>query len=177
MHKGRWYPFHPNYWSAPAWFWPGFVPWKLRAVDVPIGVTMFGCPAGTPIVISDPGIPSDDSMVIDYFIPLAGGCAMHWLGVTMERVGGLGSFEARWTVGTEYWDGSREYQSMNQEYPQREVLSPVFSFTIPPMEVGPPIVVHPRFFPATYAEGGSPWPRVPEGPPMMIDLANLTPEA
>lgn len=30
MHVGKLYPFHPIYWATECWFFPNFVPWKLR---------------------------------------------------------------------------------------------------------------------------------------------------
>lgn len=176
MHKGRHYPFHPDYWSTESWFWPGFVPWKMRAAELPIGVTLFGCPFGTPVLISEPGEPSSTTKSIDYAFNLVATCLIKTFVVTMERTGSFGAYRASWTVAATYWDDSIESQTMTQEYPQRVVLSPVFVLTIPPVVPGPPITQHARFFPATYAEGGSPWPRVPPGPPLLVDLSDLTPE-
>jgi len=32
MHKGRTYPYLPEYFCVPGFFWPGFVPWKIKLV-------------------------------------------------------------------------------------------------------------------------------------------------
>jgi len=164
-HKGRPYPYHPAYWSAPAWFYRGFVPWKLVAEQLDSIPPWFGCVFGSTQPVSLPGEPSDDYLYIDYTFNVVTDCLVSKFEVRMERVGVLDAFQAHWQLTTHYWDGTSEVGHGYQVYPQREVSSPHFILTAPNPDTGPPIVMFAHFYPANYEEGGSPYLRVPPAPP------------
>jgi hypothetical protein len=126
--------------------------------------TNYGCAGGYDPGPSEPGEPSSDSKKIVYSFPGLSPCLLTLFNVTMEMVEVSGVKKCRWSVYAEFWDGSNDTQTVDQAFPQRVVFSPYIPFLIP---TTPPIVmgVLARFYPATYAEGGSPWPRVPPGPP------------
>lgn len=164
-HKGRPYPFHPSYWSTEAWFYPGFVPWKMIAEQVGGLRPFFGCSFGSPDPISEPGVPSYDSTSIEYDFEPVNDCLVIFFQLTLLKVGSGTSSKAAWVLVSIYWDHTSEYQIMEQDYPQRVVLSPAFLLSIPNPDVGPTIFQYVQFSPADYEKGGSPYPRNPPGPP------------
>lgn len=164
-HKGRPYPYHPDYWSTEAWFWPGYVPWKLKglrvdAKDDPWDFCIFPNPQ-----ISEAGIPSTDRKVMSYTFNIGTGCLVTMIVVEMDLQGGHPGGLARWTVTAIYWDATSDTEVKTQEFPQRVVDSPVFEFEVPDPGCEPFDLVFVKFQPASYEEGGTPWERVPSGPP------------
>lgn len=156
-HIGRPYPYHPEYWATEAWFYRGFVPWKLTAEpEFPIP-PFFGCVVGAFIPPSGPGETTGDAKKIKYTFVADGECLVTQMEVTLEAISpGVGG-SARWNLKSYYWDGSFETQFLDQPYPQRVVLSPWFTMTVPNPDVGPSLLMLVRFHPATYDEGGSPF--------------------
>jgi hypothetical protein len=158
MHKGRPYPFHPSYWSTEAWFYHGFMPWKMFG-DV-TGSLMPPWNALDPSWsgISDPGIVNSDRTIIRYHFDITPPSFATDLDVNCELSIISGTKWARWRayIG----DGGPAWSEaiLLQDFPQRVVLADGFDFALPAppytSAAGPPL----RFRPATYAEGGSPWP-------------------
>jgi len=164
-HKGRPYPYHPMYWATEAWFYPGFVPWKMMATQVGGARPYFGCVFGSPDPMSDPAFVPDNGFFALYeFNPITD-CLIQYMNVYLYKTGSGLASKAEWFFNVIYWDGSPDSQVMDQDYPQRLVLSPIFTMTIPNPDPGPAIIQYVQFYPANYEQGGSPYARVPPGPP------------
>lgn len=157
MHSGRDYPYHPDYWATEAWFWRGFVPFKLHAE--------LTAPAGPPFTIipfpwselSDPGEVSLDAKEITYEIAIFPPAAYPSLTVTLDRLDLGGEYKARWRATLRDGAGAWGTAFLLQPYPQRVVLANGFDYVVPSPPYtgaqGPPL----KLRPATYEEGGSPW--------------------
>jgi hypothetical protein len=164
-HKGRSYPFHPTYWSTEAWFWPGYCPWKLKALRSGVDPDPWDFCLLPTSMISLPGVPTADAKKIFYQFILDGICLVSEIDVTMELGLGPDGQAAQWTVTAKYWDSTQDTDVAFQVFPQRQVDSPVFHFEVPDPGCEPFDDVWVKFQPANYEEGGSPYPRVPPGPP------------
>lgn len=158
MHRGRPYPRHPTYWATEAWFWPGFVPWKLvmyagSFVDAPWDLIP---PFWTGI--SDPGYHDSKPLVIAYDFFVAAGTPPVRFRVLLDRIGTPGNFQARWRGELCHIIGFPLSTAFAvQPYPQTvvELVSFDYSEPEPPYTYtdGPLI----SLAPANYAEGGSPY--------------------
>lgn len=157
MHRGKIYPYHPAFWTAPAWFWPGFVPWKLRAtvgdtLPPPWNVLFDGL-----VSVSEPGEPSADYGSVEYLIPCPPLANLYQLVVTLDLHGTGANRSARWrmTIGQNGIGWATAFAL--QPYPQYLCKCESWDYTIPAPPYtsasGPDIVL----LPATYAQGGSPW--------------------
>lgn len=158
MHVGKSYPYHPNFWTAPAWFWPGWIPWKMHGT--------LSEPAGPPFsvmpfpwsAISTPGEASDDGTFVDYTLRLIEGEEFPYLALTLDRHEILGEPYARWRCQLRDGAGSWGTAFLLQSFPQKTIFCPGFEYVVPTPpytgSAGPKIV----FRPATFAEGGSPFP-------------------
>lgn len=157
MHRGKTYPYLPEYWSTEAWFFPGFVPWKMW---VESGGNLEGAWMNLPqdfVCVTDPGIPGPT-----YFNPLW----EHLFYVSEDEVllqiflskgyhaeVPIAQWDLRLWVNGLQVAGGRAAQS----YPQFQVY-----VTDPELrriddegnDLGPLDLL---IRPATYAEGGSPW--------------------
>lgn len=73
MHKGRIYPYSPQYYTTEGWFWPGFVPWKME-LEL-IFVSLPPSPQFSPgfMGTSDAGVVSADRQSITYHWSLPSG--------------------------------------------------------------------------------------------------------
>lgn len=163
MHKGNPYPYHPTYWATRAWFYRGFVPWKLKGT-----MTDEGCPPWNIIPegwtgISDPGVIELNGEAVTYEFAIDPPNAYPNLYVTLDFSIVGNERKARWrcTVGSGGVGWATGF--LFQEFPQRVVYANGFEYSLPAppytCDDGPPL----RFEPATYADGGSPWPD-PEDP-------------
>jgi hypothetical protein len=161
MHKGRAYPYHPTFWATEAWFWPGFVPWKMTLSvfnnsDPPWGILTAGYGE-----VSQPGIPSPIPKTIEYHFTAH--APAYGLILKLNRFTLSGVDYARWFLqivsGVGVWSTAVHLQ----DYPQRIIFNrswPIVIGSIPYPVMGPPRY---QFTPSLYTEGGSPWP--PIGPP------------
>ncbi len=158
MHAGRQYPYHPDYWSTEAWFWRGHVPFKLHAETTDVTVPPFSIIPFPWSALSDPGQPSDDRKSITYEIAVFPPAAYPALIVTMDLLKSEPEWQARWRATLRDGGGAWGTAFLLQPYPQRVVLAERFDYVVPSPPYtgsqGPPI----KLRPATYAEGGSPWP-------------------
>lgn len=157
MHKGRHYPFHPSRPCGLAWFWPGFLPWKLR-FDGPTSHDGPWAVVGDLVsAISEPGEPTDDiSEVIYSFVdpPVPADVELE-VRCARREYGGI--LVARWEMYL--WESgvNTAIAWTNQPYPQLQVLLPVWERSTNPLgtiEFTPPSFVA---TPANYADGGDPW--------------------
>lgn len=157
MHRGMAYPYHPSYWSTTAWFWPGFVPWKMRMYiqgpqEAPWDAVLFNT-----WCVSEPGAPSADFSNIAYQFVYPPPVAPIYFALILDQVEGTGVKKARWrmSIGQQgnWWSQAFAFQT----FPQREVKLEGFEYSVPvppfTSVAGPSILLRP----ATYAEGGSPW--------------------
>lgn len=159
MHRGNPYPRHPTYWATEAWFWPGFVPWKMR-LDVTVN---YGEPWNyIPIDfggISFVGSHAPKPLVMAYdFLVIAGSPSLT-LRVLLDRIGTRPNYQARWRAEIAYdWTTVLSTAYLLQSYPRTVVAADTFQFCVPvtPFTYIGPVTLHLR--PATYAEGGSPYP-------------------
>jgi hypothetical protein len=158
MHKGRTYPFAPLYWATEAWFWPGYVPWKMIFTRV-----------------SDDGdpwnkIPNGTTRCSGeiFYTPDAKICAWEWdlsdiapdlsMAVTFSKLEAFGVFYALAVLALNDPSALTPSTANSQQaYPQRRVSVGSFNQVIatPPYTYVGAINIAIR--PATYAEGGSPW--------------------
>jgi hypothetical protein len=157
-HIGRSYPYHPIYWSTEAWFYPGHCPWKLKAEQIGSLPPFFGCVFGSPAAVSAPGEASELAKNVKYVFVVLYDCLVTGITVWMESPPGFPHAVPTWRCRFEYWDGSFQVLTKVQPYPQRVVHSPSFELSIPNPDVGPNIQMFCEFTPASYAEGGSPYP-------------------
>lgn len=158
MHRGRPYPRHPTYWGTEAWFFPGYVPWKMR-LDVTVN---YGEPWNQiPIDfggVSFPGYHNPRPLVMAYDFLVKPGTPDLTLRVLLDRIGVSPNFYARWKceIGGNYTD---VYSTafLLQPYPQKVVKADLFPYCVPlpPYTYTGPVTLH--FRPATYAEGGTPY--------------------
>jgi hypothetical protein len=157
-HDGRHYPYLPFYWATEAWFWPGFVPWRMIVEQLDTTPPFWGCSLVSSIPPSLPGATNPDCTEVSYQFESDGFCLVSGFNLTMRRTGVPGAFKAVWNVQSFYWDGSSETQDLEQSYPQRVVESPAFVIHVPSLDPGPAIRMRGHFLPANYEEGGSPYP-------------------
>lgn len=158
MHVGKSYPYHPSFWGAPAWFWPGFIPWKMHGVLSEPCLPPFNIMPYPWENVSTPGEVSADGSYVDYTLRLFEGEEFPYLALTLDKVVILGEPKARWRCSLRDGQGSWGTAFLIQDYPQRQVLCPGFQYVVPAPpytgSAGPKIV----FRPATYDEGGTPFP-------------------
>lgn len=157
MHSGRPYPYHPSYWATEAWFYRGFVPFKLHAETTGACAPPFSIVPYPWNALSDPGTVSPDCKVITYEIAIFPPDAYPALIVSMDLLVIDGDRKARWRATLRDGGGAWGTAFALQTYPQRLVLVDGFDYVVPAPPYtgaqGPPI----KLRPATYAEGGSPW--------------------
>lgn len=157
MHRGRSYPFYPDYWATEAWFWPGFVPWKIRA-SLPIAASPPWDPLGYPFdAVSDAGVVVSDRTQISYHWSLIPPATATDLEVSLEMITVSDVQYARWKA--KLLSGMIEVADawLYQDFPQRVVSTGGNLWNL----VNSPVLIPPFLnlvcLPATYAEGGSPW--------------------
>lgn len=157
MHKGRTYPYLPEYFGTEYFFWPGFVPWKV--VLHPIGTS--GPPPPPwyygPQVVSEPGsIEYDAGGVrwVFYYDPSDHSNFMQ-LSILPEAIPVPGMF--KWQLDLALGDFFVATAGARQTIPQRVFHLTEFQWW---NTIGaPPITPGPWYdmAPAVYAVGGSPW--------------------
>jgi hypothetical protein len=158
MHAGRSYPYLPDYWATEAWFWPGFVPWKLRGSIAVAGPPLWNLLLVPWDAVSMPGMTVPDRTQVIYQFPLASMPGVTDLFVSMEMIATGGKDYGRWKAVLQNGSIQLAFAWLYQPKPQRTVntLPDVFNTA----NVVPPTVPQLQLVcrPATYAEGGSPWP-------------------
>lgn len=156
MHVGRPYPYHPNYWATEAWFWPGFVPWKMRLQvfdnsDPPWGIYPSGYGE-----VSVPGMCSSNNKVITYEFQKQS--PAYGLILTLQRDIFEGRYVARWQLdlvsSVVTWGRAVELQT----YPQRVVFNRTWQYVYGSIPYPVPRAPRYQFDPAAYHVGGSPYP-------------------
>lgn len=158
MHRGRPYPRHPTYWATEAWFWPGFVPWKMKIAVGTLTVEPWNQIPPNFAAVSFPGFCQDPPTIISYEITVVGGSPPLTLRVYLERHGTFPDYKARWRVElAQNWIFVMSTAYALQEYPQRVISVDQFDYCAPvdPYEYTGPVAM--SFRPATYADGGSPY--------------------
>lgn len=158
MHAGKLYPYHPNYWATEAWFWRGEVPFKMHGrcfAEPTAGWTLV--PLGWEGV-SDPGVPSSDSKYIEYEFAIDPPGAFPSLLVRLEKSSLNGEAKAMWRVQLVGSGGVIDTAWRFQAFPQYEVFCSGLTTWTPPAPPSAGQAVPLEFRPATYAEGGTPWP-------------------
>jgi hypothetical protein len=157
MHRGRPYPYHPLYWSTEAWFWRGFVPWKLKVTQ--LGTSFFPWDQwyATSPVISFEGEAPGDAKRMDYVADVGDGTHYRRLIISLDKVDIGPTSYARWrmtmTDGGPGWCTAYALQP----FPQRVVFVDSWDYTLPTPPYTCPTVPLIQCEPATYAEGGSPY--------------------
>lgn len=157
MHRGRSYPFLPNYWTAPAWFWPGWVPWKLVLDGPGASSGPWAAVGALAARVSNAGIPDLPGDSVAYQFDLVPGPAGLTMTVTLYRGGVYPDLSAEWYASLVPAVGVGAIAFATQSYPQTVVDLPTFTsaqIAGSGLPCAPPDY-HAR--PASYAEGGSPW--------------------
>lgn len=158
MHKGRLYPYQPTFWVGGVYFWPGFLPWKfaLNFGVFDLGVPTDLGPAPYPVISQAGTIVSPQEAQWQWPAPWASNYDLLQLNIAnVNRIGYLGALwsATAWLAGIQ----------INQAY--RTIRSPSYD----PYEIGTFWYLTPdqfpvtqngyfEFQPATYQQGGSPWP-------------------
>lgn len=158
MHAGRPYPYHPEYWATEAWFYRGFVPFKLKGTLTATANPPWNIMPPGWTGVSDPGVTSMGGKEITYEFAVFPPGAFPQLLVTMDKHILGSDSKARWRCTLSGSGGPWATAVLLQPFPQRVVLANGFDYSLPAppytSAVGPPL----RFEPADYDEGGSPWP-------------------
>jgi hypothetical protein len=157
MHRGRTYPYHPTYWATEAWFWPGYLPWKMHfkmgtGAESPWDQIDEGYEAVSGIGQHNPR-PNE----LFYSIPLSLSLFPNLL-LVVDKWIFAGVPYARWRCGLiEYGPVEVSSALALQTFPQRIVAINKFDscLSVQPYTstAGPPLI----FRPASYAQGNSPW--------------------
>lgn len=158
MHLGRSYPWHPVYWATEACFWPGFVGWKMR--------TYIDAQSAYPWSIlqtpfneaSDAGTVSSDAKTIYYHWSLSASAPATDLELSLNLAEYLGTKYTRYQ-----W---RLYNSLiviAYAFKWNPFPTTSWGFSgLPPQDQDHPGPgtqgYNMQALPATYAEGGSPFP-------------------
>jgi hypothetical protein len=163
MHKGKFYCFNPHYWVTEAWYWPGFVPWKLKAESLGVQPAPWSACDFSVLRVSEPLIATIDSKKATWWIDVSPpGDSAHLI-VTAEKTFIGGDPWAVWKMTLDVPAHTNIMAVGVQEYPQYRVLVDTWSFCVPadPPPVGPlPLI---KLTPPTWAESGSPYPALPQG--------------
>ena len=132
MHKGRLFPYHPTYWATNAWFWPGYVPWKIAIV------ISSGQPSPWDIVpaatyITEPGITSSPIPNGIIYRTSSGGASWQ-LELGLDSVGEWPGWQGRWSLSLSRPVGSPAlvrkispaplYSVTNSDWPIRYLVDP-----------------------------------------------------
>lgn len=159
MHKGHRYPFHPFFFSTEAWFWPGYVPWKMRLNVIGSPGPPWDALVDAQVVFSEAGIPSTGFQVIEYhfWLPQPPDLVSEaYLRMFKDEIDGVKY--AVWEFSL--FDGTSRYPTAwyFDSFPQRVVQRSgnPWWMTYDPLSI--PTGPNFQFRPANYAEGGSPWP-------------------
>jgi len=157
MHRGRTYPFAPKYWATEAWFWPGFVPWKMHAFyngfdGPPWDFIPIGWQQNSEEVFFTPDMK--EAVYVWFF---AGLPPLYGMAVTLVRDDSFGFAQARFAVTLTDTAGLISEAYDYQAFPQRTVQCGGFSSSTPYPPYTYDGTVSMVFRPSTYAEGGSPW--------------------
>jgi hypothetical protein len=161
MHKGKHYCYHPEYWAAVGWFWPGYIPWRMKLIPVGAGDSPWDPSNITGSMLSWAGIPAIDRTSMAYkflgsnpYGPLA-------IDVTLDTVVISGTRLCRWraTIG----NGSAGWGTAFalQVFPQTVCRLDTWDYTLPNPPYLPPSVARFQLVPAVWAESGSPYPPIP----------------
>jgi hypothetical protein len=157
MHRGNPYPYHPTYWATEAWFFPGYVPWKLRLAFYPNNPPPWLLFPFGQSYVTEAGVVDDPADTIAYTMRtiIDGALVILQIGLWKEVVNGTPW--AVWGMELEVAGQLWSRAGAKQLYPQRVVACDEFDFSIPmpPYQNSDPPLLNIR--PATYAEGGSPW--------------------
>lgn len=161
MHKGSAYPYHPTFYATEAFFWPGYLPWKMVLDVTATGTPPWNIYPSLYQEISIPGVVSASGHTVTYdFTAHVPG---YGLRLVIDDYVDAGWLNARWRLqlisGIAMW----AFASNLQPTPLRSVFCnrwPIYAGSIPYPAVGPPPYL---LRPAIYLEGGSPWPAI--GPP------------
>lgn len=157
MHKGRPYPYAPTYWATECFFWPGYLPWKMVASIVSTGGPW--APLGNHMDVLSSAQASDasDNTQVQYGWPPGVLGTGKRLIISVEQIEVSGRNYARWLAT--YRNPTIVVASASCWQ-----IAPLYAVSVPlqPWVIGLPMTgpagVSITLRPATYAEGGSPWP-------------------
>lgn len=157
-HLGRPYPYHPIYWATEGWFYPHYVPWKMRFIVWGVNLEPWdGLYYGLELV-SDEGQVSEDIQVIQYKWHFDDAGFHYDITLSMEARKDLVPGKAQWLLALKRDDVPWAIAS------KLEVIPPSSNVLITwddgfnlqtGMPCDPPFF---QLFQATYAEGGTPYP-------------------
>lgn len=157
MHKGRNYPYYPYYWATESWFWPGFVPWKMRSI---LAATP-GSPwdnLATPFdAISEAGEVVPDCTQISYHYPLEAPSTATDLYVSLEMITVDDVHFARWKAILRNSGSLVAEAWLYQDFPQYSVSTGITGWNLINVVLPTSPFLYLICQPATYEEGGSPW--------------------
>lgn len=157
MHKGRFYPYLPQFWATECMFWPGHVPWKF------LGVVNIAVSDGWENIdpdfdaVSVPGDPGIDAKVPTWSWALSAPSAADLLTLSIQKKAYAGVAYASWKASL--WIGASRVAQAWFFQPSPLYICGTdgtqWRLTEDPSSSldGPWL----NFAPATYAQGGSPW--------------------
>jgi hypothetical protein len=162
VHRGRHYPFHPVYWATESTFYPGWVPWKMWLwVYSTLNPPPWDNLVAPQVAVSRPGLVSPDCQTALYIFDLEEPAVINKIELSLYTHIDEGIKYLAWEIlGTgnagdvvRAWNfvDSPVYALYNLDY-TLQIPVPPFTGTFPPSFITRP---------ATYAEGGSPYPSPP----------------
>lgn len=157
MHRGRTYPYHPNYWATECIFWPGFVPWKMVSSVTRVNTAPWDKIVVGSVGVSDVGICVPDSTQISWHWSLVPPNLATDLVLSVEMISFLGVNYCRWKLKLSLGIVEVADAWWYQPYPSFTSGFISGSCTDVNNPDGSGNAVWIQCSCATYAEGGSPW--------------------
>jgi len=158
MHVGKNYPFHPVYWATECIFWPGFVPWKTRCFNLLPNVAPWDALDTHFDAISEAGIAVPDATQMSWHWSLDPPSTATDLSISVEMIEFSGVNYCRFNAVLRTSGVLTAEAWCYQSFPQRSCTF----LTGDLWDVNHPVhsgnIVNLNLVPATFAEGGSPFP-------------------
>jgi hypothetical protein len=157
MHKGRIYPFAPEYWVVESYFWPAYPSWRLNlSVVLIIDPNFFPIRSAPSPCFSDPSISLDGRSITYHWLTTWTADSSDLL-LTVKRIEVGGILYTHWhlqillddvVIGHTYFYGGYNNPEFN--------ASPGNFFSVDnPSETGLQTII--TFGPVSYRDGGSPY--------------------
>jgi hypothetical protein len=157
-HIGRTFPYHPIYWVPECLFWPAYAPWKMMWHDPLEAIDPWFNVSGPAFVLSDVGEVSDDRQTMTYRWAIDSDTG-RWLlkcELTSRVIDGVKVCYMLLTLN----DGTEDVGTADANYGAEVRLFPLVGAQgcdpLPGVPAYGPVNCYLR--PATYAEGGTPYP-------------------
>lgn len=157
MHKGRQYPYCPQFWVGTAYFWPYFIPWKWRinAIEFFHGGLLAFVHAPFPLITA--GAEVLDAQTVRYSLPITWSLVADLLTITGADDIHLMQKYVVWTF--QLWKSGLEIDfAVWAASTPATGINPIFGFMYN-VPYGTPTSANASvdMRQANYEDGGSPW--------------------